>query len=60
MMMFLSNIPFSQTIASPNCTLEKATEQIDVGGPTHASSRGKEFQSGYRGDQPQRLFIGFT
>ncbi|HET8706046.1 MAG TPA: bifunctional phosphoribosylaminoimidazolecarboxamide formyltransferase/IMP cyclohydrolase, partial [Pseudomonadales bacterium] len=33
--------PFAQTIAKPNCTLEDAIENIDIGGPTMVRSAAK-------------------
>ncbi|MFW0097319.1 MAG: bifunctional phosphoribosylaminoimidazolecarboxamide formyltransferase/IMP cyclohydrolase [Coxiella endosymbiont of Haemaphysalis qinghaiensis] len=37
--------PFTQTIASPHCTLEKAIEQIDVGGPSMLRAGAKNFNA---------------
>lgn len=39
--------PFEQTIAQPNCTLEDAIENIDIGGPTMLRSSAKNHQSIY-------------
>ncbi len=36
--------PFSQTIAKPDCTLEQAIENIDVGGPTMVRAAAKNYQ----------------
>lgn len=36
--------PFSQTIAQPDCTLEQAIENIDVGGPTMIRAAAKNYQ----------------
>jgi phosphoribosylaminoimidazolecarboxamide formyltransferase/IMP cyclohydrolase len=33
--------PFAQTVAKPNCTLEDAIENIDIGGPTMVRSAAK-------------------
>ncbi|MEQ5622087.1 bifunctional phosphoribosylaminoimidazolecarboxamide formyltransferase/IMP cyclohydrolase [Providencia rettgeri] len=33
--------PFAQTVAKPNCTLEDAVENIDIGGPTMVRSAAK-------------------
>jgi len=33
--------PFAQTVAGPGCTLEEATENIDIGGPTMLRSAAK-------------------
>ncbi len=35
---------FSQTVADPNCTLENAIENIDIGGPTLLRASAKNFQ----------------
>lgn len=35
--------PFAQTTAAPDCTLEKAIEQIDVGGPSMLRAGAKNF-----------------
>ena len=35
--------PFEETIANPECTIEKAVEQIDIGGPTLLRSSAKNF-----------------
>ncbi|SFP37602.1 IMP cyclohydrolase /phosphoribosylaminoimidazolecarboxamide formyltransferase [Nitrosomonas cryotolerans] len=36
--------PFSQTIAKPNCSLEEAIENIDIGGPTLIRAAAKNYQ----------------
>jgi phosphoribosylaminoimidazolecarboxamide formyltransferase / IMP cyclohydrolase len=36
--------PFAQTIASPNCTLDDAIENIDIGGPTMVRAAAKNYQ----------------
>ncbi|MGN1394166.1 MAG: bifunctional phosphoribosylaminoimidazolecarboxamide formyltransferase/IMP cyclohydrolase [Succinivibrionaceae bacterium] len=36
--------PFAATVADPNCTLEKAIENIDIGGPTMVRSAAKNFK----------------
>ena len=36
--------PFAATVASPDCTLEKAIENIDIGGPTMVRSAAKNFK----------------
>ena len=36
--------PFNQTIAKPDCTLEQAIENIDVGGPTMVRAAAKNYQ----------------
>lgn len=36
--------PFNQTIAKPDCTLEQAIENIDVGGPTMVRAAAKNHQ----------------
>ena len=36
--------PFAQTIASPNCTLGEAIENIDIGGPTMVRAAAKNYQ----------------
>jgi len=35
--------PFAQTIAKPDCTLEQAIENIDIGGPTLLRAAAKNF-----------------
>lgn len=35
--------PFEQTIAQPNCTLDRAIEQIDIGGPAMLRAAAKNF-----------------
>jgi len=35
--------PFTQTIANPNCTLDNAIEQIDIGGPTMLRAAAKNY-----------------
>ncbi|SFO08205.1 phosphoribosylaminoimidazolecarboxamide formyltransferase / IMP cyclohydrolase [Nitrosospira briensis] len=37
--------PFSQTIARPECTLEEAIENIDIGGPTMVRAAAKNYKS---------------
>jgi phosphoribosylaminoimidazolecarboxamide formyltransferase / IMP cyclohydrolase len=37
--------PFEQTVAKPNCTLEDAIENIDIGGPAMLRSAAKNCQS---------------
>ncbi len=36
--------PFSQTIAKPDCSLEDAIENIDIGGPTMVRAAAKNYQ----------------
>ncbi len=36
--------PFAQTVAKPDCTLENAIENIDIGGPTMVRSAAKNFK----------------
>ena len=36
--------PFVQTIANPDCTLEEAIENIDIGGPTMVRAAAKNWQ----------------
>ncbi|MCO6524911.1 MAG: bifunctional phosphoribosylaminoimidazolecarboxamide formyltransferase/IMP cyclohydrolase, partial [Candidatus Schmidhempelia sp.] len=36
--------PFAQTVAQPNCMLEQAIENIDIGGPTMVRSAAKNHQ----------------
>ncbi len=36
--------PFAQTIAKPDCTLEEAIENIDIGGPTMVRAAAKNYQ----------------
>ncbi len=40
-MVVVNLYPFAQTVAKPNCTLEDAVENIDIGGPTMVSSAAK-------------------
>jgi phosphoribosylaminoimidazolecarboxamide formyltransferase/IMP cyclohydrolase len=35
--------PFEKTVAKPNCTLEEAIENIDIGGPTMLRSSAKNY-----------------
>jgi len=37
--------PFQQTVANPDCTLENAIENIDIGGPTMVRSAAKNHQA---------------
>ncbi len=37
-MVVVNLYPFAQTVAKPNCTLEDAVENIDIGGPTMSSA----------------------
>ncbi|SOD40569.1 bifunctional phosphoribosylaminoimidazolecarboxamide formyltransferase/IMP cyclohydrolase [Nitrosovibrio sp. Nv4] len=37
--------PFSQTIARPECSLEEAIENIDIGGPTMVRAAAKNYKS---------------
>ena len=37
--------PFSQTVARPDCTLEEAIENIDIGGPTMVRAAAKNYKS---------------
>lgn len=37
--------PFSQTVAQPDCSLEEAIENIDIGGPTMVRAAAKNYQS---------------
>jgi phosphoribosylaminoimidazolecarboxamide formyltransferase/IMP cyclohydrolase len=37
--------PFSQTIARPECTMEEAIENIDIGGPTMVRAAAKNYKS---------------
>lgn len=39
----LNLYPFEQQIASPNCTLEQAIEQIDIGGPAMLRAAAKNY-----------------
>ena len=36
--------PFAQTVARPDCTLEEAIENIDIGGPTMVRAAAKNYQ----------------
>ena len=36
--------PFEQTIAKPDCTLQEAIENIDIGGPSMLRSAAKNFK----------------
>ena len=38
--------PFAQTVAKPNCSLEDAIENIDIGGPTMVRAAAKNQQTG--------------
>ncbi|WP_413113814.1 bifunctional phosphoribosylaminoimidazolecarboxamide formyltransferase/IMP cyclohydrolase [Thaumasiovibrio sp. DFM-14] len=40
-MVVVNLYPFAQTVANPNCTLEDAVENIDIGGPTMVRSAAK-------------------
>ncbi|MEQ4680285.1 bifunctional phosphoribosylaminoimidazolecarboxamide formyltransferase/IMP cyclohydrolase [Providencia rettgeri] len=40
-MVVVNLYPFAQTVAKPNCTLEEAVENIDIGGPTMVRSAAK-------------------
>lgn len=40
-MVIVNLYPFAQTVAKPNCTLEDAVENIDIGGPTMIRSAAK-------------------
>ncbi|HFT1529639.1 TPA: bifunctional phosphoribosylaminoimidazolecarboxamide formyltransferase/IMP cyclohydrolase [Providencia stuartii] len=40
-MVVVNLYPFAQTVAKPNCTLEDAVENIDIGGPTLVRSAAK-------------------
>jgi phosphoribosylaminoimidazolecarboxamide formyltransferase/IMP cyclohydrolase len=40
-MVVVNLYPFAQTVARPNCTLEDAIENIDIGGPTMVRSAAK-------------------
>jgi phosphoribosylaminoimidazolecarboxamide formyltransferase / IMP cyclohydrolase len=42
-MVVVNLYPFSQTVAKPDCTLEDAIENIDIGGPTMIRSAAKNF-----------------
>lgn len=44
-MVVVNLYPFRETIAKPDCTLEDAIENIDIGGPTMLRSAAKNFQS---------------
>ena len=37
--------PFQQTVANPDCTIEDAIENIDIGGPTLLRAAAKNFES---------------
>jgi phosphoribosylaminoimidazolecarboxamide formyltransferase/IMP cyclohydrolase len=37
--------PFSQTVARPECSLEEAIENIDIGGPTMVRAAAKNYES---------------
>ena len=37
--------PFEETIKNPNCTLEEAIENIDIGGPTMVRAAAKNYKS---------------
>jgi phosphoribosylaminoimidazolecarboxamide formyltransferase/IMP cyclohydrolase len=37
--------PFRQTVARPDCSLEEAIENIDIGGPTMVRAAAKNYQS---------------
>ncbi len=37
--------PFRETVAKPDCTLEEAIENIDIGGPTMVRAAAKNYQS---------------
>ena len=44
--------PFEQTVAKPNCPLDEAIENIDIGGPDAVACRGQEPRRGHgRGGQ---------
>ncbi len=40
-MVVVNLYPFAQTVANPNCSLEDAVENIDIGGPTMVRSAAK-------------------
>lgn len=40
-MVVVNLYPFAATVAKPNCTLEDAVENIDIGGPTMVRSAAK-------------------
>ncbi|AOM42079.1 bifunctional phosphoribosylaminoimidazolecarboxamide formyltransferase/IMP cyclohydrolase [Xenorhabdus hominickii] len=40
-MVIVNLYPFAQTVANPNCSLEDAVENIDIGGPTMVRSAAK-------------------
>ena len=37
--------PFSQTVARPDCSLEEAIENIDIGGPAMVRAAAKNYKS---------------
>ena len=43
-MVVVNLYPFRETIAKPNCTLEDAIENIDIGGPAMVRSAAKNYQ----------------
>ncbi len=44
-MVVVNLYPFAQTVAKPNCTLEDAVENIDIGGPTMVRSAAKNHKT---------------
>lgn len=42
-MVVVNLYPFEQTVADPSCTLERALENIDIGGPTMLRAAAKNF-----------------
>jgi phosphoribosylaminoimidazolecarboxamide formyltransferase / IMP cyclohydrolase len=43
-MVVVNLYPFRETIANPNCTLDEAIENIDIGGPTMVRAAAKNYQ----------------
>ena len=43
-MVVVNLYPFAATVAKPNCTLEDAVENIDIGGPTMLRAAAKNYQ----------------
>ncbi|HBO38013.1 MAG TPA: bifunctional phosphoribosylaminoimidazolecarboxamide formyltransferase/inosine monophosphate cyclohydrolase, partial [Pasteurellaceae bacterium] len=43
-MVVVNLYPFAQTVAKPNCSLEDAVENIDIGGPTMVRSAAKNYK----------------
>jgi phosphoribosylaminoimidazolecarboxamide formyltransferase/IMP cyclohydrolase len=54
-MVVVNLYPFASTVANPDCTMEDAVENIDIGGPTMVRSAAKKPQRRYNCRKRKRL-----